>query len=149
MATINGIPSSRFENRNGKLGDWVIKELTFSNDTGTVNVFTVTGDVVVRIIPICKTNVASAAAANIEMGISGTTDAMIASTVATDIDADDIWIDASPDSDIEPFSSIREYIISGRPAARYRPGGQKRGSEPLRTCSRGGPGVYPAQGAVD
>jgi len=88
------------------------KALTFSNDTGTVSLFTVTGDVVVRIVPICKTNLASAGAANIEMGVSADTDAMIASTLATDIDANEIWHDASPDSSIEAESVFREYIIS-------------------------------------
>lgn len=88
------------------------KSLTFSNDTGTVSLFTVTGDVLVRIIPICKTNLASAAAANIELGVSGDTDAMIAATVATDIDANETWIDASPDSNIEAASTGRDYFIS-------------------------------------
>lgn len=94
------------------LGEYkATKELTFSNDTGTVSLFTVTGDVLVRVVPVCKTNVASAAAANVEMGVSGDTDAMIASTTATDIDANDIWHDASPDSNIEALSVAREYLI--------------------------------------
>lgn len=88
------------------------KELTFSNSTGTVNLFTVTGDVIVKVVAICKTNLASAAAANFEMGVSGDTDAMIASTLATDVDANEIWHDTTPDSNIEAFSTIREYIIS-------------------------------------
>jgi hypothetical protein len=88
------------------------KELTFSNDTGTVSLFTVTGDVLVRMVGICKTNVASAAAANIECGVSADTNAMIASTVATDIDANEIWHDATPDSSIEAASTLREYLIS-------------------------------------
>jgi hypothetical protein len=88
------------------------KELTFSNDTGTVTLFTVTGDVYVRIVPICKTSVASAAAGNIRMGVSSVTDAMIPDTVGTDIDQNDIWHDASPDSNIEAESVSRDYIIS-------------------------------------
>jgi len=89
------------------------KSLTFSNDTGALNIFTVTGDVIIKIVAVCKTNVASAAVANMELGIAGSTDAIIATTVSTDIDADEIWHDASPDSDIEALSTMREYIISG------------------------------------
>jgi hypothetical protein len=86
---------------------------TFSNDgAGALSLFTVTGDVVVRIIPICKTIVASAAGANVELGVSADTDAMLGSTLSTDIDADKVWIDASPDSQIEPESTSRDYIIA-------------------------------------
>jgi len=88
-----------------------VKTLTFSNDTGTVSLFTVTGAVRVRVVGHCTTNVASAAAANIEMGVSGDTDAMIASTLATDIDANEWWHDASPDSNIEATDVFRDYII--------------------------------------
>jgi hypothetical protein len=90
----------------------VIKELTFSNDTGTVNLFTVTGDVRVSVVAICKTNLASAAAANIELGISGNTGAMLASTLATDIDANEFWNDTSPTGNIQASERIRAYDIS-------------------------------------
>lgn len=90
----------------------VIKELTFSNDTGTVNLFTVTGDVRLGIIAICKTNLASAAAASISMGISGNTGAMLAPTLATDIDANEFWNDNSPTLDIQAGERIRSYDIS-------------------------------------
>ncbi len=86
---------------------------TFSNDgAGALSLFTVTGNVKVRIIPICTTNLASAAEANMELGVSADTDAMIASTLATDLDANDLWIDASPTTTIEPESTSRDYIIS-------------------------------------
>jgi hypothetical protein len=88
------------------------KELTFSNNTGTVSLFTVTGDVLVRVVPICKTNIASAAAGNIEMGVSGDVNAMISSTLGTDIDANEIWVDTTPDVNIEALDTMRSYIIS-------------------------------------
>lgn len=88
------------------------KELTFSNSTGTLSLFTVTGDVEVRVTAVCKTNVASAAAANIELGVSGDTNAMVVSTLATDIDANEIWNDATPTVNIEPLGSSRDYTIS-------------------------------------
>jgi hypothetical protein len=90
----------------------VTKALTFSNDTGTVSLFTVTGDVIVRVVPICKTNLASAGGCNIELGVSADVDAMIASTDALDVDANEIWVDASPTSSIEPESTSRDYMIS-------------------------------------
>ena len=89
------------------------KTLEFANDTGAVNLFTVTGDLIVKIVAACSVNVASAAAGNVEVGVAGSTDAMIATTLATDIDAGEIWHDASPDSDIEALSTMREYIIVG------------------------------------
>ncbi len=88
------------------------KAQTYSNDTGTLTLFTVTGDVVVKVIPICKTNLTSAGACNVELGVSGDVNAMIAATDVTTIDANEIWHDASPDSNIEAFSVAREYIIS-------------------------------------
>jgi len=89
------------------------KELVFSNDgAGALSIFTVTGDVIVRIIPICKTIVASAAGANVELGISADTDAMLVSVLATEIDANEIWTGATPDSPIEAESTSRDYIIS-------------------------------------
>lgn len=102
QSTLGGIYSARPQ----------IKTITFANSTGTVSVFTVTGDVIVRIVPICKTNVASAAAGNIELGVSADTDAMIAATTGTDIDANKIWNDASPTASIEAESTSRDYIIS-------------------------------------
>jgi len=91
----------------------VTKTLTFSNDAaGQVNLFTVTGDVIVKVVPVCTTNIASAAAGNITMGAVGDLDAMIGTTLGTDIDAREIWIDATPDSEIEAFATIRDYIIT-------------------------------------
>lgn len=89
------------------------KELVFKNDTAPLSLFAVTGDVIVRIKAVCKNDVASAAAANIELGVSADTDAMIGATVATAIDEGEIWHDATPDSSIEAESTSRDYIISG------------------------------------
>jgi len=91
----------------------VTKALTFSNDAaGALSLFTVTGDVIVRIVPICKVNVASIAEANVELGVSADTDAMIASTLASDLAAHEIWNDASPTSPVETEGTSRDYIIS-------------------------------------
>ena len=97
----------------GSAAPLVRQSITFANTTGTVNVFTVTGDAIVRIIPICKTSLTSAGACNAELGVTGTVAAMIAATDVTTIDADEIWHDATSDSDVEAESVSRDYIISG------------------------------------
>lgn len=100
-------------NPSNPLGNPVVHTRTFSNDgAGALTLFTVTGDIIIRMIPVCDTNVVSAAAADIELGVIGDTDAMLASTLATDLDAREIWIDAAPDSEIEPLDAMREYIVT-------------------------------------
>lgn len=86
--------------------------ITFSNDTGTVSVFTVTGDVLIRIIAVITTNLASVAGANIQLGVVGYTDAMIIDTVATTMDAREIWNDSGVSNEIENIDSIRKYIVT-------------------------------------
>lgn len=90
----------------------LIQDITFSNDTGTVIVFTVTGDVIVRLIPVITTDVTSAAAANVRLGVVGNTDAMIVDSLSTGLDARGIWVDQTPDYEIEPVERNRGYIIT-------------------------------------
>lgn len=84
-----------------------IKTLTLSNSTGALDLFTVTGHVDLVIVAVCTTNLASAAAGNIEVGIAGATDAILPTTIATDLDAEEIWHDNAPDSDIETADEAR------------------------------------------
>jgi hypothetical protein len=74
----------------------ILKTVTFSNSSGTVPVFTVTGDVIVKMYIVCKTDLTSAAAANVRLGISTDTDAFIMDTVATNIDAGEVWSNITP-----------------------------------------------------
>lgn len=98
----------------GRLGAAKLqKDLTFSNDTGTVNLFTVTGDVIVNIIPVITTDVVPNTTANIRLGIIGNTDAMIVDSDADDLDARGIWVDQTPDFEIESTERMRGYIITG------------------------------------
>lgn len=99
--------------QDGSAAPLVRQSITFSNTTGTVDVFTVTGDVILRVIPICKTNLTSAGACNAELGVTGTVAALIAATDVTTIDADEIWHDATCDSDVELLSTTPDYIVSG------------------------------------
>ena len=93
-------------------GITVIKSLTFANTDSAQSLFTVTGDVILRVFGICKTNLASAAAGNVEVGVSGSTNKFIATTVATTIDANEIWHDANSDATIEADTVSASYIIS-------------------------------------
>lgn len=96
----------------GFAGHKCVKEITFDNSTGTVPLFTVTGDVIVRVIVVVKTNVASVGGCNGEVGIVGATDAIIATTDLTLLAAGEIWHDTTPDAKIEALSTMRDFIIT-------------------------------------
>lgn len=61
----------------------------------TVNLFTVTGEVVVRLYAVCTTSLDSDGSATIGAGILGNTAALIAQTGFADINAETIWTDAT------------------------------------------------------
>jgi len=101
------------------------KDITF--DGGTTNaigdhdgtgdpadVFTVTGQVVVKIIAVCTTNLTFDANATIEVGITGSTASIIAQSDMTvaGLAAKEIWHDATPDAEIEALSVQKEFIIT-------------------------------------
>lgn len=88
--------------------EWQVasKAVTFAGGTtnaagdvdGTGNprtLFTVTGVVMVSLFAVCSVDLAGATA-TLEVGCTGATAALIAQTTATDIDANDIWRDATP-----------------------------------------------------
>ena len=63
-------------------------------------------------LAVCSTNLAGATA-TIQAGIAGSTAALIAQTTATDIDAGEIWHDASPDASAEAVSdAIKDMVIA-------------------------------------
>lgn len=89
--------------------------LTFANTgAGFVPVFTVTGDLIVRVMTVCATTVTSAAGANIELGVNigGHTADMIAATLSTLLAAREIWHDATPDSEIEALGVWAQFIVA-------------------------------------
>jgi len=99
-----------------------IKTMTFDgatandpgDESGTGNpatLFTVTGDVIMKVFGICKTSLAGATA-TLEVGVSGNTAVYIAQTTATDIDINEIWHDATPDATIEDSSVATGFIVS-------------------------------------
>lgn len=84
----------------------VIKTMTYATGAGTgtagtpIPLFTITGQVqVVGISAFCTTNLTeSGATATIALGITGSTSLFVAATNAVDIDANEFWIDATPDA---------------------------------------------------
>ena len=97
----------------GGLGkELVTKALTFANQAGQVNLFTVTGDVIVRIVAVVKTTCGSTGGCNVSVGIAADVDAIIPVTDITLLTAQEIWHDATPDSEIEALVAMREHIIS-------------------------------------
>lgn len=58
--------------------------------------FTVTGEVLVRIVGVCTSDLVSAGGGTLSVGLTGNTAALIALTTATDIDASDLWNDSTP-----------------------------------------------------
>lgn len=94
----------------------VVKIVTFdggagSGAVGTVNLFTITGGVDIDFEAFCTTNLTEAGAtATIEVGIAGKTDYVIATTDAVEIDAGEVWHDATPDSTIELTSDASKEV---------------------------------------
>lgn len=64
-----------------------------TNDPFTL--FTVTGDVIVRIYGVVTTTL-TGATATVALGTANNTGGIIAATTATDLAANDVWVDATP-----------------------------------------------------
>ena len=103
-------------------GKRVDKVMTFAGATandpgdydGTGNpatLFNVSGTVRMRILAKCLVNLAGANA-TVEVGTALTTAGLIALTTATDIDANEIWHDVSPDASVEATTVLTEKIVS-------------------------------------
>jgi hypothetical protein len=75
-----------------------------TGSVATHEILTVTGMVRLRILAECTVNVAGAG--SIQLGVEGTTNAFIASTLGTDIDAGECWMDATPTETYGNFSSL-------------------------------------------
>lgn len=72
---------------------------------GTVALFTVTGGVAIRLACICTENlVEGVGGGTLAVGIAGATTSFIAQATSVDIDAGDVWHDATPDAASELWS---------------------------------------------
>ena len=102
----------------------VTKTVTFAgatpngigDESGSANpstVFTVTGDVIVKIIAVCATNIVHAANAAISLGIDDGAQIIAATDLTVQgMAAREIWHDATPDAEIEALSTMKEFIIT-------------------------------------
>ena len=78
------------------------------DDGGTsdpLTLFTVVGDVLVRIFGVCTTDL-TGATATVEVGVAGNTASLIAQSTATDIDANEIWSDTTPTVGVDTLASV-------------------------------------------
>ena len=113
MPSISYIPSNTWSPTDGFGYKIARKEVTFLNTAaGNQDLFTVTGDVIVRVVGVVGTSLTSAAAGNVAVGCVGETDIIGGYTIATTLDAREIWHDMTPDSEIEDLSTMREAIIT-------------------------------------
>ena len=80
---------------------------------GTVSYFTVTGQVlIVYIVGFCTTDLVGATG-TLVLGVPGRSNLFIASTLGTDIDADEFWIDATPDAaGIALPAAMKEIVLT-------------------------------------
>ena len=76
-------------------------DLTGTGNPGTL--FTVTGTVLVVVFGHCTT-LLTGATATLEIGVTSNTAGIIAQTVATDIDAGEVWRDATPGLGVEALN---------------------------------------------
>lgn len=111
MLTLDGIlqPEPQIAGFGSKL---VRKTLTFLNTSGAPALFTVTGDVLFRLVAVVKTTVISTGECNGEVGISGDTYAIITRTDITRLAAGEIWHGTTPEKELEPLSEQVEWILS-------------------------------------
>lgn len=108
-----------------QIGQWygnqATKNVVFAGGTtndkgdfdGTGNpytLFTVTGLVSMRLFAVCTTDL-TGASATLEVGTALSTAGLIAQTTATNIDANEIWHDATPDASIELSTIAAERIV--------------------------------------
>jgi len=104
------------------IGAYCTKTVTFAGGTtndmgdfdGTGNpykLFTVTGTVLMKLFATCSADLAGASA-TVEVGTALSTAGLLALTTATNIDAGEIWHDATPDASIELSSVATEKIVN-------------------------------------
>ena len=74
-------------------------------------IFEVEGTVAMKVLAVCSTAL-EGASATISVGTALTPAGLIASTTATNLIANEIWHDATPDASIELTSVLTEKIVS-------------------------------------
>ena len=104
----------------GRTTRFTTKTATFTGAAGagavgTVALFTVTGEVnIIAIIPFCTTLLTEAGAtATISLGVTSSGALFIANTNAVDIDANEFWVDSTPDANgIAVPAALKDIIVT-------------------------------------
>jgi len=90
------------------------KSVTFAAlTTGEVaakELFTVKGEVIACVIPICGTLLTIQAGATIQLGVAGATTVMIAATAGDAIDAGELWLSATPAGYYAESDTVPQWI---------------------------------------
>lgn len=89
--------------------------VTPQDAAAATTLFTVTGDVMVRMFGICQTALTSGGSITVEVGVSGNTAALIAQLAdAKTLIANEIWVDATPTTTLEavPAGVSAGFIIA-------------------------------------
>jgi hypothetical protein len=92
-------------------GDTADDQGDFDGAGNPMALFTVTGTVLVKLFARCNTSL-TGASATIRVGTALSDAGLIASTTATNIAANEIWHDASPDASIELSTILTEKIVN-------------------------------------
>lgn len=79
------------------------------DNTPTNKIFTVIGDVELGIFGVGIVDLVGGA--TLEVGVAGNTAGLIAQTTATDIDANDIWLDATPSVGLDVVDALSFYFV--------------------------------------
>ena len=92
------------------------KTLTFNGttigDVASETLFTVTGEVwIAGIVAYCSTLLTGSG--TLALGVTGSTALFIAATTATDIDAGEFWVDATPDANgVAIPAALKDIVIT-------------------------------------
>lgn len=81
------------------------------NTVATHELFTVTGTVYVRMIPVCSADL-TGASGTISLGVEGATTAFVAATTGTGIDSGEIWLSSTPATNYAGTAIINS-VVSG------------------------------------
>lgn len=94
-------------------GSRVATKLVDATGATPITLFTVTGDVIVRLIAIVKEAWTTSDAITAEIGVAGNTAAIVAQVAdATQLAINEIYHDNAPDATIEAEDTIRSFIVS-------------------------------------
>ncbi|MCK9461417.1 MAG: hypothetical protein M0R80_17440 [Proteobacteria bacterium] len=83
----------------------------FDGTGNPLTLFTVTGTVAMKLFGRCTVDLAGAGG-TVQIGTALSTAALIALTTGTDIKANELWHDATPDASIELSSVLTEKIVN-------------------------------------